>query len=285
MEGIAGAARAAHEGAFARNPLKAMAKEALFAGLLREFVLDYDQIVTPHFTTSVAAFAAPAFAPEYGFAVPDAPPRAYLIIEHGGTSLADLPDELKRNVEFRAAVFMQVATALDAARDHFGFIHNDLHWYNLFVRSVGEDPRYANRPWVYLRPDGTSWVLTPAQHRNLMVKIIDYDLAMLRRRPWTRDNWHDFYQTLSRAVADRSNTAHGDLSATDKLLLDYTGWGVTLSDQELLAEELMTRLPLLANHIQRVDTREPPANYVVVGNHAAAPRTSSRSFSSPLTDA
>ena len=125
-----------------------------------------------------------------GSFLPHSPMRVYAMAERAHEELYDYLAVLTRAHgqgdmdQHITSLIYATAFSMDAAGWCYGLVHNDLHMGNVMVRSVVDTP-YAGRTWAYrhrANPD-LLVLITPPQHRDRMIEIIDFGFAEMRGGP------------------------------------------------------------------------------------------------------
>jgi hypothetical protein len=83
--------------------------------------------------------------------------------------------------EDMAVVYFTMWFTLVALYEACGFMDDDRHLHNVALVGLRASSPYADRNHVYFLADGRRVVITPAQHRNRMIKHYDYDNALVDR--------------------------------------------------------------------------------------------------------
>lgn len=182
--------------------------EILVTRVLNCLVTSFEYTVTPHFTVFMGSYIAPemllngppslfqrikASLLSYETAPPDGVDKAasdatyrfrmYAIYERADESLHSMLPRLFLDKAFTptqlGSLVFQILSAMEAATRVLGWSHNDAHLGNIMVRSVVGTP-YENRTWGYKRAfDPQYYYITPQDHRNLMIEIIDQGRATI----------------------------------------------------------------------------------------------------------
>jgi hypothetical protein len=186
--------------ATARDVVLDVAINVLF---LNTLVTDYAHVVTPHFAYMLDWFIAPKFRDLPADKADGIVPALWRLLGWSENAAYALPDEAvqctvveRADVTLKAlvqegnlaqlqtlpAIFAQVLFSLHAAWLYGGFVHQDLHAGNVMVRDLNDATRDADNPyrhetWFYedRRTAPLRFLLTPADHGNHFVEIIDFD--------------------------------------------------------------------------------------------------------------